>query len=294
MTVTQYKTHKSAQIKLDEIFTVGKDVLFIHYSCESFYDNPNRSSHRITSIAIHLLKNGQTKSFSIHHEAELEKIPTEQIIEHYDKFEQKMLKKFNQFIANHKAYSWVHWNMKNIDYGFEAILHRSKVLKANPKEVADDRKFDLAKILYNLLGPKYIPHGRFQNILEKNKMTPRNYLNGKEEAAAFENGEYIKLHQSTLAKVDVIMHLAKDAAEGRLKCNNSYFKQKGLTLSTASTILKDHPMYTFICILLTVAAAINYIPDIISLIPDNPKTISSGTQPTKSIQTNATQPSQKN
>ena len=258
MTLTQYKTHKSAQQKLDKLFADGEDVLFIHYSCESFYDNPNRSSHRITSIAVHSLKHGQTKSFSIHQEAELMNIPTDQIIGDYEKVEKRMLNKFNKFILNNKHHFWIHWNMRDSNYGFEAITHRSQVLKVcKLKEIPDDRKYDLSKILYELLGPDYIENPKLETILVKNNMKPKDFLNGKAEAEAFENGEYIKLHQSTLTKVVAMKHLAKYATAGKLKCNNNYFKKKGFTLSTASAGIKNHPLYALICIIIALVTLIS-------------------------------------
>ena len=40
---------------------------------------------------------------------------------------------------------------------------------------------------------------------------------GPDEAKAFENSEYVKLHQSTLCKVDTISHIADRAAGSTLK-----------------------------------------------------------------------------
>ena len=42
-----------------------------------------------------------------------------------------------------------------------------------------------------------------------NKITKPDFLSGAEEAAAFEQHEFARLHQSTLAKVDVITHILR-------------------------------------------------------------------------------------
>lgn len=53
--------------------------------------------------------------------------------------------------------------------------------------------------------------------MEKNHITKLDFLTGAEEASAFEAKEYVKLHQSTLRKVDVIAIIAVMAHEGTLK-----------------------------------------------------------------------------
>jgi len=78
---------KKAQSEVINIASDMRNVSAIHYSCESFYDRPNGSSPRITSIAIKNLKTAQTKSFSIHQIAEIKNIPLDQINSHYDDLE---------------------------------------------------------------------------------------------------------------------------------------------------------------------------------------------------------------
>ena len=72
-------------------------VLTIHYSCESFYDRPNGSSPRITSIAVRNWGSGQTYSFSIHQQAERDQKSIEDLETEYDTFEKQMLGEFYQF-----------------------------------------------------------------------------------------------------------------------------------------------------------------------------------------------------
>lgn len=42
---------KRAKAKLDKIFESRKNVLLVHYSCESFVDN-KKGSNKVTSIAV--------------------------------------------------------------------------------------------------------------------------------------------------------------------------------------------------------------------------------------------------
>ena len=39
----------------------------------------------------------------------------------YNDLEKKMLKEFYTYVQEHKDYIWIHWNMRNSSYGFQAI-----------------------------------------------------------------------------------------------------------------------------------------------------------------------------
>jgi hypothetical protein len=245
-TITQFKKFSEAKKVLSGLFEIPHSVLFIHYSCESFYDRPDGSSPRITSIAVRFLGSGQTKSFSIHLEAELQNISNADITRRYDELEKSMLDKFACFCAMYAGCKWVHWNMRDGNYGFEAIAHRHRVLGGSPCELQDTNKIDLARLFHDYLGPKYVEHPRFQRLLERNEMVPRNFLTGKDEADAFSKQEYVKLHQSSLSKVDSLSNLAEYAAEDRVKCDNNYFERRGINLGTIGSIIKDHPIFVAI------------------------------------------------
>jgi hypothetical protein len=67
---------------------------------------------------------------------------------------------------------WVHWNMRDINYGFQAIEHRHRVLGGSPTErLPEERKFDLARALVSIYGVGYASHPRLQNIVKLNKIT---------------------------------------------------------------------------------------------------------------------------
>ena len=97
-------------------------------------------------------------------------------------------------------------------------------------------------------------------------MTPRNFISGAEEAEAFADREYVKLHQSTLSKVDAIADIAEAAVANRLLCDNNYFTRRGLTISTAADILKDHPAIALLPILAALIAVWNFFDDLTKLI----------------------------
>jgi hypothetical protein len=193
-------------------------VIVIHYSCEGFDDRPDGSSPRITSIAVRNLGSAQTQSFSIHQMAERRHLSRAQLEQHYDELEKSMLDDFYAYVRTHRDYTWLHWNMRDSKFGFQAIAHRYKVLGGDePPEIPEDRLFDLPRYLHAIYGRHYAPHPRLESLTKLNKLDNHEFLNGQGESDAFDNKDYVKLHHSTLRKVDIFSVFAERAHDGSLE-----------------------------------------------------------------------------
>jgi len=201
------KKRKKTLKLMDELMENAKTTLVIHYSCESFYDKTDGKTPRITTIAVRNLDSAQTDSFSIHQLAEEKKLPFDDIDNNYDLLEKEMLDRYFEHVSRNQHFYWVHWNMRDVNYGFAAIEHRYRVLGGTPILIPEDRKFDLSRALVDLYGIGYIGHPRLGKIIEKNKISDKDMLSGADEAKAFEEKEFVKLHQSTLRKVDILSNL---------------------------------------------------------------------------------------
>ncbi len=228
--------------RLDEQ-KVGKEIikqlklknnktLVIHYSCESFF-NLNGRTPRVTSICIRNRGNNTTKTFSIHIQAQ---IANKELCciddKDYDYLEKLMLKEFFIYMKAHSTHTWVHWNMRNASYGFEAISNRYKILGGHPKDLEDQFKIDLPEVLgkiYTYSFEKHKPDGQLLNLSNRNKISTRDALKGKEEADAFENREYLKLHMSTSRKVEMIDRILTLEEKRKLKVEASIVEIYGLT-----------------------------------------------------------------
>jgi hypothetical protein len=227
---TRITIRKQAKTHLDTLFSRADQVILIHYSCESFYDRPDGSSPRITSIGVRNLASGQTSSFSIHQMAERKKYAKDILEQKYNELEKMMLDEFYKYIYAHSGSLWLHWNMRDINYGFQALAHRYKVLGGSPVEIHESQLFDLSRIFLALYGPKYIGHPRLHKLFEKNNLIHKDLLSGAEEAISFDKKEYVKLHQSTLRKLDNFETLAERANDGTLKTDAKW-----------SYTLRDYP-----------------------------------------------------
>lgn len=226
----QYDKHKEAIKVFKEIDKSPDKYLIIHYSCESFYDITDGRTPRITSIAVYDYSSAQTDSFSIHKMAEKKHIELGQIEEHYDELEYDMLDEFFSYAKEHQNYIWIHWNMRDINYGFKAIEHRFSVLGGQPYKIPDSKKIDLARQLINCYGLNYIGHPRMEKLIEFNNISAKDYLSGQQEADAFESKEYVKLHRSTLRKVDIFANILNRAINNTLRVKSKWHEIHGVSI----------------------------------------------------------------
>jgi len=240
-------------------------VIVIHYSSESFYDIKDGASPRITSIAVANLETAQTESFSIHQMAEKKGYlcDRDKLEQHYNELEKLMLDNFYTYVDDHPKHKWLHWNMRDINYGFQAIAHRYMVLGGNPAPVAEDKLIDLALVLKGVYGPNYVPHRRLTWLVKLNGLGHKDFLEGREEAEAFDNKEYVKLHQSTLRKVSILAHIVEYASAGTLKTKAKWRDIHGGWVQGFADFIAENRFAIIAAFLATlVGAVISVIPPV--------------------------------
>lgn len=248
----------NAQAKVKYLKENSQNVHIVHYSCQNLGDNNENYSPRITSIAVLHRDSSTMHSFSIHLIAEIEKIKRENIHEHYDLLEERMLCYFFKFVSSIPDAIWIHWNMSNINYGFETLYHRYKVLSdINHSKIPDSKKINLSSLISAIYGDKCVEHPRMKKLMELNDGNHKDLLTGAEEVAAFECKEYIKLHNSTMQKVYWFNHALALTLAGKLNTkNNSFIRKVNSVLdSTTAKVLG------FAAILLTIIQFLYFIGD---------------------------------
>ena len=135
---------KRALEQLSFIQNNRSNTYFIHYACTSF-----ESSYipRIISISIRRLVDGQTHTFSIAQVMDTLKISLEDYEEKQDLIEKTILVDYNRFLKKVSTANFIHWNMRDAQYGFNALENKSKSYKIKPTIINDKFKFDFARIL---------------------------------------------------------------------------------------------------------------------------------------------------
>ena len=165
-----------------------------------------------------------------------------------------MLDEFYDFVRLHLDAMWIHWNMRDINYGFPSLAHRYKVLGGEPTEIQNSHLVDLARVLTGLYGISYIGHPRLERLVERNKITKLNFLNGQQEADAFQAHEYVKLHQSTLRKVDILANIVERTGDGTLATDARRREIYGTYLGWAYELLREHPLIALLSLLGSLAS----------------------------------------
>ncbi len=244
--LTRIKKVKRAKSKLNTVFEQRRNVLLIHYSCESFVEN-TKGSHKVTSIAVRNFDSGQTQSFSIFQVAE--ELGIQDINGNFERIEKQLLDNFFRCVEQHRNFLWVHWNMRDINYGFAALEHRYRSLGGTPTILPDEAKYDLPRILYERFGKTYASHPRLENLVKMNSITDKNFLNGEQEADAFKNGQYLKLHQSTLRKVDTFDCILTRIEENDLKVASRFFEIYGLSFPAITKAFREHWIFSLLSII---------------------------------------------
>lgn len=226
------------------------DLRIIHYSCQNLSDSNENYSPRITSIAALHVERSIMHSFSIHLVAEEEKVDRDNIECEYDRLEGEMLDRFYRFVSENPNARWLHWNMSNINYGFETLSHRYRVLmgKEAPK-IADSRRYNISTLILKKYGKDCVDHPRMINLMELNGGKPRDMLTGQEEVEAFKAKEYIKLHNSTMAKAYWFQNIFWLLLKNKILTQRSNWKEKvnRITESTPAKVL------SFIAVLYTIS-----------------------------------------
>ncbi|WP_444943064.1 hypothetical protein ACJJIK_13630 [Microbulbifer sp. ZKSA006] len=217
----------SAKDKLKLLKENEQSLFIVHYSCQNLNDNNENYSPRITSIAVLHVGSSTMHSFSIHLIAEIKGIAREDINDHYDDLEGEMLDLFFGFVAENDNAYWLHWNMSNINYGFEALAHRYKVLtQKDAKRIPDSRKFNLSALILSVYGKNCVEHPRMASFMKLNDGEHRDNLSGKEEVDAFAAKEYVKLHKSTMSKVYWFQHMYFLLQQNKVRVHNKNWGYK--------------------------------------------------------------------
>ncbi len=175
----------------------------IHYSSQSLFDaDAGAFSPRITSVVVRHYMSGQTVSFSTHTVAEYLGVAWDDIEARYDDIERELLTQFYDFARDRREKSWVHWNMRNVTFGFEHLEHRYRVLTGKePPSIPVEVRVNLNDILKRRYGDDYAPDPKMPSLMDLNGGRVQGFLTGKEESEAFKAKDFIRMNTSTIAKV---------------------------------------------------------------------------------------------
>ncbi len=208
----------SASTFIAEVNNKPDRFYIIHYSSQSLFDaEVGAHSPRITSIVVQHYISGQTVSFSMHTVAEYLGIQPGEVEARYDDVERELLTQFYNFALDRREKYWIHWNMRNVVFGFEHLEHRYRTLTKNePPSIPVEVRINLNDILKERYGNDYARDPKMLSLMELNGGKVQGFLSGKDESEAFKARDFIRMHTSTIAKVGFFSFVITSTRNGKL------------------------------------------------------------------------------
>ena len=251
------KERRLAASNLKKLTEDPNKVLFIHYSQSNTFDDDDYGniSPIITSIVIKSLDGQIDQQFAIHFEADKADIPIDEIQYSYRDLELRILKAFNDFVRRHREYNWIHWDMKNIHFGFEAIKHRYEKVFGDLKdynEIPINNKKNLSDIIEGMYGEGFVNGpDTLKSLLKCNSGNIDNntYLSSNVESTEFERKNFTNVIKSVDLKVDFMKKVTNKLIQRKLVVSN-----KNRYAVFVDTV--NHPLFTFIGWVATIAGLI--------------------------------------
>lgn len=257
------KNRRFAKNRLKEAIKDPAKVLICHYSHSQFPDDESDDSISplVTVIVVRSLDDNINEHFTIHHEADRGGVLKEQIPDSHRELELQVLKSFNRFLKRHEEYTWVHWQMKDIQFGFPVIKHRFEKLyhgmNESFHEIPRSKNINLYSLLENMYGSQFSKLGSddsLGSIIEKNNgkthVLPTDYLTLDQEGREFEKQNYRSVLKSVECKVSWVRDfLAVYNQNKRVKV----YKRNTYAILTDTV---SHPIFSLIGFIATLLGTI--------------------------------------
>lgn len=200
------------------------EALIIHYSRQNLNDNEQgMATPRIIAIMVKSLDGIITNCFAIHHEAEKARIIRESITDYYDLLEGKLLISFNNFVKDNIGRKWIHWDMNDVHFSFEAIKHRYEVLVDEKGEgfvdVPNKDRINLNQLIKSVYGANYENEPQLDNLMRTNNKgnLKSDFLSLPGEAQAFKQLAFPAILESLRIKVNFLLEVVEKVAAEILK-----------------------------------------------------------------------------
>ncbi len=78
-----------------------------------------------------------------------------------------MLDEFYAYVKSAGEVTYLHWNMRDANYGFAAIDHRYAVLDGAPVTIPETRRLDLSLLFQQIYGSRYIENPKLATLARK-------------------------------------------------------------------------------------------------------------------------------
>src|SRR5690606_37991970 len=220
--------------------------LFFHYSERSTaeHDGYGNISPIITSVVIKSLEGQIDNQSAFHLEAEKPAVTNDHIHDSYREIALRILNLYIDFVKRNIDSFWIHWDMKNIHFGFEAIKHRyEKIFETLDDycEIPNNKKKNLRTIIEGMYGDNFVSGAdrlKALMVCNSDNVEDPTYLSKDNESSQFENKNFIAVIRSVDLKVEFIKKATKKLSSKTLIVSN-----KNNYAVFVDTV--NHPYFTF-------------------------------------------------
>lgn len=244
MTTTP-KRRKAALAEIETAIAAKAHASVVHYACEGF----EKLEGRMAAIAVRNLGTGATTLFDVTSKLPAGVTPKSADPSELAQAELRMLEDFDTFLQGHPNHYWLHWNMRDATFGFDALQRRQRALGGSPGTLpAAQMRIDLGSRMFDLYGDRYAaPPSRLETLAARNGLGMASLISGAEQGELVTRGDYRRVERSLLNRVDLLYSIAIKAGENTLKTDARWYDGIG-GAGQLMHWLKEHPVYLGITI----------------------------------------------
>ena len=248
--------HKEANSIFETYSKKKSDYVFIHYARQNCFEDAYEKGPRVIAIVAMNAESGQTMVFSLRKIADAYGYDFFDITEsEKDEIEKEMLSSFFEYIKQNTQKKWLHWNMKNNNFGFSAIEERFKNLGGDPTHLEENTLFNISVLLRKKYGTNFAQDapwngkvmGKMYDIFALNGIADSYILNGEQEIKEYILKNITSIEQSILGKVKAFQVLAEKASDNDLKTRGNMIKDVyGMSISGIAQYIQDNAILALV------------------------------------------------
>lgn len=248
--------HKEANSIISDYVKKKSDYIFIHYARQNCFADAYEKGPRIIAIVAMNAESEQFVVFSLKKSAEKQGNDFFKLSEmEQDQIEHDMLCDFFEYVNDNKAKTWLHWNMKNNNFGFSAIEDRFRSLKGDPIHFGESKLINISVLLKKKYGMNYAKDnmwngklmGKMYDIFILNNINDSYILDGEREIIEYILKNIIPIEQSVLGKLKAFKIIMEKTADNVLKNRGNVLKDVyGLSIQGIAKYIQDNALLALI------------------------------------------------
>lgn len=252
--------YKNANKIIDEYIQKKIDFMYIHYARQNCFVDAYEKGPRVIAIVVLNAKTEQMRVFSLKKSADKHNCDFFQSTNDMrDIIEKEMLQAFYDYVAENPRKKWLHWNMKNNNFGFSAIRERFENLNGNPGHFEEEDLINISVLLRKKYGTNFAQDcvwngqlmGKMYDIFTLNEINNLNILNGEQESKEYILENITPIEQSIIEKVKAFRMTMEKVADNSLKTRGNVLKDVyGISIRGIAQYIHDNALLAMISSLL--------------------------------------------